>query len=117
MNSRFALETGELVRACAGDAGANAFHHAVSKAFFVDRADIARPEIIVPIARDHGAGEDEVERAWAERRFRGSIDASMRAAFGAGVSGVPAMAWPRRPAVVGMREPDALVAALEAGRR
>lgn len=112
VNSRFALETGELVRASAGDEAANAFHHEISRAFFVDQADISRPEIVVPIAQLHGVDAGEVERAWSERRFRGAIDASMQAAFRAGVSGVPAMAWPGAPAVVGMREPAALIAAL-----
>ena len=36
-NSRLALESGELVRARAGDESSAAFHHAVSRAFFVRR--------------------------------------------------------------------------------
>jgi len=112
VNSRFALETGELIRASRGDVAANAFHHQVASAFFVDQADISRPEIVFPIARLHGVGPAEAEQAWAERRFSAAVDGSMQAAFAAGVSGVPAMGWPGRLAIVGMREPDALVAFL-----
>jgi predicted DsbA family dithiol-disulfide isomerase len=40
VNSRFALETTELVRAQKGDDAAGAFYHDVSRAFFTEQADI-----------------------------------------------------------------------------
>src|SRR5579872_3892480 len=104
-NSRFALETGELVRSVAGDEAAGAFHHDALRAFFVGGANISEPATIVPLAEARGVPAADVERAWRERQFDFAIGESMQAAFAAGVSGVPAMAWPGRPAIVGMRPP------------
>jgi predicted DsbA family dithiol-disulfide isomerase len=112
-NSRFALETGELIRAIGGDEASGAFHHNVSRAFFVKKADISQPHVILPIAESHGAPSADVAAAWEERRFRRAVDESIAAAQRAGVSGVPAMAWPNQLAVVGMRRPEDIVAALQ----
>lgn len=109
VNSRYALETAELIRELRGDDEAGAFHHDVSRAFFVDQADISRPEIIVPLAEQHGMTASDVENAWAERRFAPKVDDFIEQAGMAGVSGVPAMAWPHRRAVVGMRRAEDLV--------
>jgi len=111
-NSRYALETGELIRDAHGDDAAGAFHHDVSRAFFTEQANISTPEIILPIAERHGASAAAVEEAWAERRYAIRVDDFIESAQVAGVSGVPAMAWPHRRAVVGMAEPDQLVAML-----
>lgn len=108
-NSRYALETAELIRSLRGDDASGAFHHDVSRAFFTEKADIANPAAIVPIAERHGASAAEVEKAWAERRFAATVDDFIDAAHRAGVNGVPAMAWPNRTAVVGMQRPENLV--------
>lgn len=113
VNSRFALETAELIRDRMGDAEAGAFHHDVARAFFVDGKDVSRPETIVPLAERHGVGGDEVEDAWRERRYRPVVDAFVDQAFRAGVTGVPAMGRPGRRAVVGMMQPEELVARLQ----
>jgi predicted DsbA family dithiol-disulfide isomerase len=55
VNSRFALETAELVRAMKGDDLAGAFHHDVSRAFFTQRADISKRDGVIPIAQGYGA--------------------------------------------------------------
>jgi predicted DsbA family dithiol-disulfide isomerase len=112
VNSRFALETGELIRELRGDDEAGAFHHDVSRAFFAERADISKSEALVPIAERHGVTASDVEAAWRERRFATSVDDFMEQAHIAGVGGVPAMAWPHRKAVVGMQQPEDLVAQL-----
>jgi predicted DsbA family dithiol-disulfide isomerase len=111
-NSRFALETGELIRETAGEDAAGKFHHDVSRAFFAERADISKPETILPLAARYGVSADEIERAWSEHRYAWNVDDFIEAAQAAGVSGVPAMGWPGRYAVVGMRQPDDLVAML-----
>jgi predicted DsbA family dithiol-disulfide isomerase len=54
VNSRFALETAELVRAQKGDGEAGAFCHDVSRAFFTEHGDISKREVIVPIAERFG---------------------------------------------------------------
>jgi len=109
VNSRFALETAELVRAQEGDDEAGAFYHDASRAFFTEHADISKREVVVPIAERLGVAGSEVEAAWRERRFSSTVDAFIREALVAGVTGVPALGWPNRRAVVGMRPAADLV--------
>lgn len=112
-NSRLALETGELVRARAGDEASAAFHHAISRAFFVDGGDIADLRVIAEDVAPFGIGEDEIREAWTSHAYAGAIDASMRAARAAGVTGVPAFGWAGSHAVSGMMEPQRIVAVLQ----
>lgn len=112
VNSRFALETSELIRDIGGDDSSGAFHHAVSRAFFAHGADISKAETLIPLAEAYGATAAQVQSAWKERRYATRVDDSIEAASRAGVNGVPAMAWPNRIAVVGMRPPDDLVSLL-----
>ncbi len=115
VNSRFALETAELVRAQRGDDAAGTFHHDVSRAFFAERGDISKPEIIIPIAQRFGMLAADVTAAWRERRFSPTVDAFIAEAHAAGVTGVPAMGWPHRAAIVGMMPAAELVARLRNG--
>jgi predicted DsbA family dithiol-disulfide isomerase len=111
-NSRLALETMELVRSRAGDEAAAQFHHAVSRAFFVDGANVADPELIVVEAAAFGISRDEVETAWRDRAFASAIDASIAASRAAGVRGVPAYGWAGGRAISGMMEPEQIIRAL-----
>jgi predicted DsbA family dithiol-disulfide isomerase len=111
-NSRLALETMELVRARAGDEAAARFHHAVSRAFFAERADIADMRVIASHAHNAGVSPDEVAAAWKAHAFAGAVDASIAASRAAGVRGVPAYGWPGTPAISGMMEPETIVRAL-----
>ncbi len=112
VNSRFALETAELVRATRGDDDAGAFYHDASREFFAHNADISKLEVVAPIAERFGISASEVEAAWRERRFSHAVDASIHEAHKAGVTGVPAMGWPHRRAIVGMMRPEDLAAYL-----
>jgi predicted DsbA family dithiol-disulfide isomerase len=112
VNSRLALETGELVRARAGDEASAAFHHAVSRAWFVDGADIGDLQVIADRAAPFGISEDDVRSAWTSHTYAGAIDASMRAARSAGVTGVPAFGWAGSQAISGMMEPQRIAAML-----
>jgi predicted DsbA family dithiol-disulfide isomerase len=112
VNSRFALETAELVRTEKGDDAVGAFYHEVSRAFFTEHADISKHEVIAPIAGRFGIYASEVEAAWRERRFSPSLDAFIEEAHKAGVTGVPAIAWPHRRAILGMMPAPDLVARL-----
>jgi predicted DsbA family dithiol-disulfide isomerase len=112
VNSRFALETAELVRAKCGDDAAGAFHHDLSRAFFAKGADISKPDVVIPIAESHGASASDVVAAWQERRFRRAVDMFIDQAKMPGVTGVPAMAWPNQRAIVGMMRPEELVVRL-----
>ena len=116
-NSGLALETGELVRARAGDESSAAFHHAVSRAFFVDGADIADLRVVADHAAPFGVSEDEIRSAWTSHTYAGAIANSMLAASDAGVTGVPAFGWAGSPAVSGMMEPRRIVAMLQAVAR
>ena len=111
-NSRLALETMELVRARVGDEAAAAFHHAVSRAFFVDGANVADPTLIAAHATAAGVTPGEVEGAWQRHEFAHAVDASIAASRAAGVRGVPAYGWPGEPAISGMMEPERVVGAL-----
>ncbi len=116
VNSRFALETAELVRQ-KGDDATGAFYHDVSRAFFTEQADISKCEVIVPIAERFGLAAVDVEAAWRERRFSPTVDAFIEEAHAAGATGVPAMGWPRRRAIVGMMPPAELVLRLRSELR
>jgi predicted DsbA family dithiol-disulfide isomerase len=109
VNSRFALETAELVRAKKGERATGAFYHDVSRAFFAERADISKREIIVPIAQRSGISASDVEAAWRNRRFSPTVNAFIEEAHVAGATGVPAMGWPHRRAIVGMMPAAELV--------
>jgi predicted DsbA family dithiol-disulfide isomerase len=52
-----------LVRAQHGDDASGAFHRDVSRAFFTQRADISKPEIVNPIAESYGVSPSDVQRA------------------------------------------------------
>lgn len=112
VNSRFALETAELVRAKRGDGAAGAFHHDLSRAFFTLGADISKPDVVIPIAEGYGVSASDVEAASQERRFRSAVDVFFDQAKMAGVTGVPAMAWPNQRAIVGMMRPEELLVRL-----
>jgi predicted DsbA family dithiol-disulfide isomerase len=109
VNSRFALETAELVRAQKGDGEAGTYYHHVSRASFTEHADISNREVIVPIAERFGISASDVDTAWHERQFSPTVDAFMEDGYKVGVRGVPAMAWPNRRAVVGLMPPTELV--------
>ena len=116
VNSRLALETGELVRERLGDDAAGRFHHAVARAFFAEQRDISDRTVIAQLAGDLGVAGEDVEAAWRERRYRDAVDAAFNAGIEAGVTGVPAFCWPGGRAVAGMREPAQLASVLEALR-
>ena len=113
-NSRLALETMELVRSRAGDDAAANFHHAVSRAFFVDGANVANMDLIVLEAAAFDIPKHVVESAWQRHEFADAVDASIAASRAAGVRGVPAYGRPGRRAISGMMEPEQIVTALQA---
>ena len=114
-NSRLALETMELVRSRAGDDAAASFHHAVSRAFFVDGANVADMGLIRAEAAALGVAKTDVETAWQNHAYAAAVEASIAASRAAGVRGVPAYGWPGRRAISGMMEPEKIIGALQAG--
>jgi predicted DsbA family dithiol-disulfide isomerase len=112
VNSRLALETGELVRARAGDDASARFHHAVSRAFFAEGADISDLAVVATYAAHAGVSADDVRAAWEAHAYARAVDEAMHAARAARVRGVPAYGWPGAPAVSGMMEPERIVEVL-----
>jgi predicted DsbA family dithiol-disulfide isomerase len=78
----------------------------VSRAFFTEHADISKREVIVPIVDRFGISASDVETAWHERRFSPMVDAFIEDGHKVGVTGVPAMGWPNRRAIVGIDAAD-----------
>jgi predicted DsbA family dithiol-disulfide isomerase len=113
VNSRFALETAELIRASQGDDAVGVFCLDVSRAFFTKHADISKREIIVPAAERFGISAPEIEDAWNEHRFSRGVETFMQEGHMAGVTGVPAMGWPHWRAIVGMSPAADLVRLLQ----
>jgi predicted DsbA family dithiol-disulfide isomerase len=116
VNSRFALETAELVRLQKGNHAVGTFYHDVSSAFFTKQADVSKPAVITPITEDLGISALDVEAAWRERRFSPTVDAFIEEGHIAGVTGVPAMGWPYRRALVGLMPAADLVRLLSKRR-
>jgi predicted DsbA family dithiol-disulfide isomerase len=102
VNSRFALETAELVRAKQSDAAVGMFYQDVSRVFFTEHADITKRAVILPIAERFGISGSDVDVAWNDHRFSAAVDLFMQEGHLAGVTGVPAMGWPHRRAIIGM---------------
>jgi predicted DsbA family dithiol-disulfide isomerase len=102
----------ELVRSRAGDDAAANFHHAVSRAFFVDGANVADRNLIAAKAVIFDVPRQDVEKAWGDHAFASAVDASIAASRAAGVRGVPAYGWPGANALSGMMESEQIVRAL-----
>ncbi len=103
------------MRAKKGNDAAGRYYHDTSRAFFTEHADISKRAVIVPIAERLGVSASEVEDAWHQRRFSPAVDASIKEAHRAGVTGVPAMGWPHQRAIVGMMPPADLARQLRNG--
>jgi predicted DsbA family dithiol-disulfide isomerase len=69
-------------------------------------------DVVIPIAEGYGVSASDVEAVWQERGFRSAVDVFIDQANMAGVTGVPAMAWPNQRAIVGMMRPEELVVRL-----
>ncbi len=110
-----ALEIGELVRDARGDDAMRDFHHAISRAFFVDGANIAEAGVVERFAAEAGVVQKLVRTAWRERRFRAAVDASIASSVERGVQGVPAYGFADGPIISGMMEPRAILRGLSAG--
>jgi predicted DsbA family dithiol-disulfide isomerase len=84
-NSRLAQEAGKW----AETEGADAFHDAMYRAYFVSARNIGDPEVIVDVAESVGLAGEEARRVIAERRFSDAVDADWAKARQWGITGVP----------------------------
>jgi predicted DsbA family dithiol-disulfide isomerase len=84
-NSRLAQELGKW----ADTKGAEPFHDAMYRAYFVDARNIGDPEVLIEIATANGLPADEARQVLAERRFSDAVDADWEKARGWGITAVP----------------------------
>jgi len=85
-NSRLAQELGKWADT---QAGGEAIHDALYKAYFVDGQNIGDIQALVAIAAAVGLDADEARKVLEERTFKEAIDADWSKSRSYGVTGVP----------------------------
>ena len=85
-NSRLAQE---LARWAETQAGGDAIHDALFRAYFADGVNLARDDNLVPIAEGIGLSREEARRVLTDRLFRDAVDDDWRRSRELGVTGVP----------------------------
>src|SRR6201992_3903597 len=71
-NSRLAQELGKWADT---QAGGEAIHDALYRAYFVDARNIGDPDVLVDVAQSVGLPAEEARQILAERRFKEAVDA------------------------------------------
>jgi predicted DsbA family dithiol-disulfide isomerase len=90
----------------------DALHDALFRAYFVDGANLADPEVLAGAAESAGLDPDEARHVVLERPFRDVIDAHWERARRMGVTGVPTFVA-NGFAVVGAQPYEALRSLME----
>ncbi len=85
-NSRLAQELGKWADT---QAGGEAIHDLLYRAYFVDNVNLADPGVLVGIAESAGLPGDTARRVLEQREFSDAVDADWRRAYESGVTGVP----------------------------
>lgn len=88
------------------------FSRCVFEAYFARGEDIGDVEVLVRCAEAAGLNVDDLRAALADGRYAGRLDAAMREAAMAGVSGVPTFIIGGRERVVGAQPLEVLRAAI-----
>ena len=104
-NSRLATAAGEYAR---DHDGYPAFSRAVFEAYFAHDEDIGDIEVLARCATDVGLDADGLRAALSDDRYAARLDAAMREAAAAGVSGVPTFIIGGRERVVGAQSLEVL---------
>ena len=103
-NSRLAQE---LAKWAEEQAGGQAIHDALFRAYFVDGVNLAEIDRLVEIAGSLGLPEEEARHVLEHRTFRGSVDEDWDRSTRLGVTGVPTFVFANR-GVVGAQPYEAL---------
>jgi len=103
-NSRLAQELGKWADT---QAGGEAIHDKLYKAYFVDAKNIGDIDVLVDIAASVGLGAAEARAVLEERRFKDEVDADWAKSHAYGVTGVPTFVAARY-GVVGAQPYDVL---------
>ena len=85
-NSRLAQELGKWADT---QAGGDAIHDLLYRAYFVDNENLADHDVLVRIAESAGLPGDVARRVLENREFSDAVDADWRRAYESGVTGVP----------------------------
>jgi predicted DsbA family dithiol-disulfide isomerase len=85
-NSRLAQE---LAKWAETQAGGEAIHEALFRAYFVDGKNIGDPEVLAQIAESVGLPGDKAREVVATRSFKAAVDADWQKSREYGVTGVP----------------------------
>jgi predicted DsbA family dithiol-disulfide isomerase len=109
-NSRLAQELGTWADT---QAGGEAIHDALFKAYFVDARNIGEADVLVALAESVGLAADEARAVLAERRLKDAVDADWAKSHQVGVTGVPTFVAEGR-GVVGAQPYEMLVQLMEA---
>jgi predicted DsbA family dithiol-disulfide isomerase len=95
-NSRLAQELGKWADT---QAGGEALHDALFRAYFVEARDISQPSVLLEIAERVGLPVDEARRVLQDRTFKAAVDADWALSRRYGVTGVPTFVAGRRGVV------------------
>lgn len=85
-NSRLAQELGTWADT---QAGGDAFHDAVFRAYFVDARNVGDTDVLVELAVSVGLQEAEAREVVEKRTFKDAVDADWEKSRQMGVTGVP----------------------------
>ena len=86
---------------------------ALFRGFFEQGRDIGNPEVLTELAADEGFDPIETRQYLSSDRNRDAVRARQAQIQGAGLNGVPGVVFNGRYAVMGVQEPEVLVAAID----
>ncbi len=95
-NSRLAQELGKWAES---EGAGDRFHHAVFRAYFAEKLNIARVDELVGLAASVGLPADAARHVVLARTFRAAVDADWDRSFTLGITAVPTFIVAGRRAV------------------
>ncbi|MCW5621030.1 MAG: DsbA family oxidoreductase [Burkholderiales bacterium] len=83
------------------------------RAYFLEGADLTRPEVLIALAAEAGVEREAARAALEDPAMQRAVSEQEAAARAMGVEGVPFFVFDRRLAISGAHEPEMLVRAIE----